>query len=61
MPKKPAPKSPSQPRSRPTNAASKGRNKFGDPRDTLYAGGTPLFDETGGGKRPPARKKKPAR
>lgn len=23
------------------------RNEFGDPPDTLYAGGTPLFDETG--------------
>lgn len=23
------------------------RNEFGDPHDTLYAGGTPLFDETG--------------
>jgi hypothetical protein len=38
---------------------AKGRNEFGDPRDTLYAGGTPLFDETGRGaiKRPPTRKK----
>jgi len=24
------------------------RNEFGDPTDTLYTGGTPLFDETGG-------------
>ena len=24
------------------------RNEFGDPPDTLYAGGTPEFDETGG-------------
>lgn len=24
------------------------RNQFGDPKDTLYAGGTPRFDETGG-------------
>ena len=22
-----------------------GRNQYGDPRDTVYAGGTPLFDE----------------
>jgi quinol monooxygenase YgiN len=33
------------------------RNEFGDPADTLYAGGTPRFDETGGlaapGKRRP--------
>ena len=33
------------------------RNEFGDPPDTLYAGGTPRFDETGGlgapGKRRP--------
>jgi hypothetical protein len=35
------------------------RNEFGDARDTLYAGGTPRFDETGGlaGKRPPPRKR----
>jgi hypothetical protein len=37
----------------------KRKNEFGDPADTLYAGGTPLFDE-GAGKRtppkPPARK-----
>jgi hypothetical protein len=25
-----------------------GRNEFGDPADTLYAGGTPLFDERSG-------------
>jgi hypothetical protein len=25
-----------------------GRNEFGDPRDTVYAGGTPLFDERTG-------------
>jgi quinol monooxygenase YgiN len=24
------------------------RNRFGDPTDTVYAGGTPRFDETGG-------------
>jgi len=24
------------------------RNRFGDPSDTAYAGGTPRFDETGG-------------
>ena len=23
----------------------KGRNEYGDPRDTVYAGGNPLFDE----------------
>jgi hypothetical protein len=56
--KKPPPKRATPPRSRPT----KGRNEFGDPRDTLYAGGTPLFDETGGGfKKPPARKRKTGR
>jgi hypothetical protein len=25
-----------------------GLNEFGDPRDTMYAGGTPLFDERTG-------------
>ncbi len=25
-----------------------GRNQFGDPPDTMYAGGTPLFDERTG-------------
>jgi hypothetical protein len=25
-----------------------GLNKFGDPKDTVYAGGTPLFDERTG-------------
>ncbi len=25
-----------------------GRNEFGDPPDTVYAGGTPLFDERTG-------------
>ncbi|MCC7494321.1 MAG: hypothetical protein IT204_18330 [Fimbriimonadaceae bacterium] len=24
------------------------RNEYGDPRDTMYAGGTPLFDERTG-------------
>jgi hypothetical protein len=33
----------------------KRKNEFGDPADTLYAGGTPLFDETGGGTKPPKR------
>jgi len=26
----------------------KGLNEFGDPKDTMYAGGTPLFDEKTG-------------
>lgn len=26
----------------------KGLNEFGDPKDTVYAGGTPLFDMTTG-------------
>jgi hypothetical protein len=26
----------------------KGRNRFGDPPDTMYTGGTPLFDERTG-------------
>ena len=34
----------------PTKRATPPRNEFGDPPDTLYAGGTPLFDETGAGK-----------
>jgi hypothetical protein len=25
-----------------------GRNEFGDPKDTVYAGGTPLFNEMTG-------------
>lgn len=28
--------------------AAEGRNKFGDPQGTMYAGGTPLFDERTG-------------
>jgi quinol monooxygenase YgiN len=32
-------------------------NEFGDPPDTLYAGGTPLFDETGGAGPPGKRKR----
>ena len=28
--------------------AAKGLNQFGDPQDTVYAGGTPLFDEKTG-------------
>jgi quinol monooxygenase YgiN len=31
------------------------RNEFGDPTDTLYAGGTPRFDETG--RKPPGPRK----
>jgi hypothetical protein len=39
------PKKPSRPRPvRPP----KPRNEFGDPADTVYAGGTPLFDERTG-------------
>ena len=29
----------------------KGRNPYGDSKDTMYAGGTPLFDERTGRKR----------
>jgi hypothetical protein len=29
----------------------KGRNTYGDPPDTMYAGGTPLFDERTGATR----------
>ena len=29
----------------------KGRNTYGDPPDTMYAGGTPLFDERTGTKK----------
>ena len=29
----------------------KGRNPYGDPPDTMYAGGTPLFDERTGAKK----------
>jgi hypothetical protein len=25
-----------------------GRNQYGDPKDTMYAGGNPLFDERSG-------------
>jgi quinol monooxygenase YgiN len=32
------------------------RNEFGDPADTLYAGGTPRFDETGGAGAPGKRR-----
>jgi hypothetical protein len=31
------------------------RNEFGDPPDTLYTGGTPRFDETGGSGSPKKR------
>jgi hypothetical protein len=59
MPKKAAPRS-GRAKPAPSKApkAPKGRNRFGDPADTLYAGGTPLFDETGraGPKKAPARK-----
>jgi hypothetical protein len=40
MPSKPRPPRPAPPKP--------GRNEFGDPKDTLYAGGTPLFDERTG-------------
>ena len=45
---------PSRSRPRPTPAPAPPpvhppHNEFGDPLDTLYAGGTPRFDETGGG------------
>lgn len=29
----------------------KGLNEFGDPKDTMYAGGTPLFNEMTGKRR----------
>ncbi len=62
MPKKAPPKRSAPPRPKAPSRAGKGRNEFGDPRDTLYAGGTPLFDEMGGGaKRPAPGKRKPAR
>jgi hypothetical protein len=51
MPKKPAP-APSPPPGR--------KNRFGDPSDTLYAGGTPLFDE-GAGRGIDKRPKTPAK
>jgi hypothetical protein len=38
------------------------KNEFGDPADTLYAGGTPLFDEGAGraiDKRPMAKPTRP--
>jgi quinol monooxygenase YgiN len=41
---------PAEPRPRPPT------NEFGDPPDTLYAGGTPLFDETG--QTPPGKRKR---
>jgi hypothetical protein len=58
MPKKPPARS-ARPAPKPTKAP-KGRNRFGDPADTLYAGGTPLFDETGrsGPKKTPVKKKR---
>lgn len=31
--------------------AARGLNPYGDPPDTMYAGGTPLFDETTGKRR----------
>jgi quinol monooxygenase YgiN len=34
------------------------RNEFGDPPDTLYAGGTPRFDETGTGRARPRGKRR---
>jgi hypothetical protein len=37
---------PKRPQPRPVRPP-KPRNEFGDPPDTLYAGGTPLFDERG--------------
>jgi quinol monooxygenase YgiN len=43
---------PPSPRSRPP------RNEFGDPPDTMYAGGTPRFDETGGFQPPGKRRPK---
>lgn len=48
---------PSPPRHSPPPGGRPPRNEFGDPPDTMYAGGTPRFDETGGtgtrGKRRP--------
>ena len=41
---------------RPTLPGRPPRNEFGDPPDTLYTGGTPLFDETGGGDKGKRRK-----
>ena len=42
MDKKPARRVPARP------VTPKARNRFGDPVDTVYAGGTPLFDERTG-------------
>jgi|tagenome__1003787_1003787.scaffolds.fasta_scaffold19374816_2 hypothetical protein len=55
MPKKPSPPRPVPPRPP--------RNEFGDPPDTLYAGGTPRFDERTGRSVPPRppRKRPPKR
>jgi quinol monooxygenase YgiN len=47
----PAPRAPAIPGKPPP------RNEFGDPPDTLYSGGTPLFDETGG-TGPPGKRKR---
>jgi hypothetical protein len=42
----------------PLRPAPSPRNEHGDPADTLYAGGTPLFDETGGAAPPGGRKRR---
>ena len=49
---------PSPPAPSPSPGARPPRNEFGDPPDTLYAGGTPRFDETGGAGTPGKRRPK---
>jgi hypothetical protein len=44
-----------RPPAAPTRGPRPPRNEFGDPPDTLYAGGTPRFDETGG--QPPGKRR----
>jgi hypothetical protein len=39
--------------------SARGLNAFGDPADTIYAGGTPLFDETATGDAGRARARLP--
>lgn len=55
-----APARPSRPPLTPPDPPRRPTNEFGDPRDTLYAGGTPRFDETGGlgGIEPPGKRRR---
>jgi len=45
---KPAPPSAPPPSCLDAQLAAKGLNPYGDPPDTMYPGGTPLFDEKSG-------------